>query len=196
MDPIVISDTDDDHIIVISDTGEECEDDGRIYIGIARMQESIRRRCIPTEGNDTNEIERIMNGSGFDSLTNLNDEFDSACNKMSILLWMNTVTDNYWSYIAQEAIRSNGTPQDVQRLLANKNDVIDGFIGDQCLQLRLLRPPIPDITAFKKEFLCQFRARFPPMWFKYVMTSDSEIIFGHDLPSYWERVLEIPRKFY
>ena len=203
-EPIVVSD---DDIIVVSDDGidvivisDDDEMDATCHspatTNVLEMKAFLRARCIGREEDDRSEIERLMSGSGFASLAQVGDGYQSALNKMSILLWVNTVTDDYWSYVVEDAISRNHTWEEVERLLENKNVPIDAFICEECINIRLLGAPVPALAVYKKEFLSRFRTRFPPVWCRYVMTSDTEIIFGNDLPSYWERVCEEPRRYY
>ena len=196
-DPIVISDDDDKDVIVISDDGEVAAPTKRTpSAGVQLMRAFVRARCGAAYDKDASEIERIMGGSGFDSMAEEEDGHESASNKMLILLWINTVTDDYWSYVAADAKGSNHTEQEVARILGNKNDAIDAFICEECIDMRMMGVPVPALVEYKKGFLFRFRERFPPAWWRYVMTSDSEIIFGNNLPSYWWRLSQIPRKYY
>ena len=204
-DPIVISDNEDEDTscdpIVISDN--EDEDDlgldtcDRVVTGqVEAMRAFLRATCSGYEDDDRSEIERLMSGSGFDFLADLGDGYDSAVNKLTILLWVNGVTDNYWSYVVEDAMSRPHTLEDVERLLENHDVPIDAFILEECIHMRLLGAPVPALAEYKHCFLARFRLRFPPMWHRYVMTSDTEIIFGSDLPCYWDRVREDPRRYY
>ena len=188
VDPIVISDDDQEDAIVISD------DDLVLREEVEAMREFLRTKYSGYE--EKSEIERLMKGTGFDCLADLGDGYDSAVNKLTILLWMNGVTDDYWSYVVEDAMSRPHTLEEIARLLENRDVPIDAFILEEFITMRLLEAPVPALTEYKQGFLTRFRTGFPPMWHRYVMTSDTEIIFGNNLPSYWVRVREDPRRYY
>jgi hypothetical protein len=194
-DPIIISDCDNanDPIVVSDDS-----DSDPIVVSpyVEAMRAFLRSTCVDDRHDDLSNIDRLINGTGFQCLAALGDNFHSAANKLSILLWVDGVTDDYWSYVVQDALLRQHTIEHVEILLEQQDMPIDAFIRDECIRVRLLRPPIPALPYFKHHFLERFRTLFPPVWHRYVMTSDTEIIFGNDLPSYWTRVQENPRRYY
>jgi hypothetical protein len=194
---IIISDGDDaDDPIVLSDDGDLATTDFAVSPRVEAMRACLRRKCWAFDDDAMSEMERLVKGSGFDCLSELGDGYENAYNKLTILLWVNGVTDAYWTYVVQDAMSRPHTLDDVERLLENQDAPIDAFIVEECITMRLLGAPVPALAEYKYFFLERFRSRFPPVWHRYVMTSDSEIIFGNDLPSYWIRVLEEPRRYY
>jgi hypothetical protein len=185
--------------IVISDGGDDADDP--IFVPdvpphVEAMTAFLRSTCPNPRHDDLSEIDRVITGTGFACLSQLGDNYHNAANKLSILLWMNGVTDDYWSYVVQDALSRQQTDEQVERLLEEQDMPIDAFIRDECVRIRLLGPPVPTLLVFQHHFLERFRALFPPVWHRYVMTSNTEIIFGNGLPSYWTRAQEEPRRYY
>jgi hypothetical protein len=138
---------------------------------IAKMRLFLRQQtyagCDNPDDDGGSEAARLMGDYRFDELASLDDDYVSAYNKLSVVLWLSAGSDAehdgcklFWEHMTTEAFKPGLDKTHAARMLADNIEQIGMFVEGEFEAAMNLDPPIQSLDREKPFITARFYAIF------------------------------------